>query len=68
MDRGIPTPNKLLSQLWTSQSQNLHLQRLRQVKPTINLRGMQPQNYRHLHQRKKKEQLAEGTLRQKGDR
>ncbi len=61
MNRGIPTPNKLLGQLWAVQSQNLHLQRLHQAKSTINLRSMQPQEFVHLRQRRKKRQLAEGS-------
>ena len=62
MDRRIPVSNKLLSQLWAVQSHQLHLLKLRQIKPTINLRGKEPKQYKHLLQRKKKEQLAEGTL------
>ena len=63
MDRSIPVSNKLLSQLWTAQNHNLHMLKLKQMRPTINVRGFEPKQYMHLQQRRKKEQLAEGNIR-----
>jgi len=57
MYRGLPSGNKILTKKWQEKERRLHLQKLKEVKPTIDLR--KPKNFKHLKSRAKKEQMLE---------
>jgi hypothetical protein len=53
-----PTCNKLLAKRWEEHARELHYQRLRQARPTID--NSQPRVYPHLEMRLKRLQMEEG--------
>jgi hypothetical protein len=57
MYRGAPAGNKLLAKKWREKERKIHLQKLRSVKPTIDLN--RPKTFKHLKSRAKKEQMLE---------
>lgn len=57
MYRGLPSGNKILTKKWQEKERRIHMQRLRSVKPTIDMR--KPKNFKHLKSRAKKEQMLE---------
>ena len=57
MYRGLPTGNKLLTKKWQEKERRIHMQKLRSIKPTIDIR--KPKNFKHLKSRAKKEQMLE---------
>lgn len=57
MYRGLPSGNKILTRKWQEKERRIHMQKLRSVKPTIDLQ--KPKNFKHLKSRAKKEQMLE---------
>ena len=57
MYRGLPSGNKILSKKWQEKERRIHLKKLRNVKPTIDIR--RPKHFKHLKSRAKKEQMLE---------
>lgn len=57
MYRGLPTGNKILTRKWQEKERRIHMQKLRSVKPTIDVG--KPKNFKHLKSRAKKEQMLE---------
>lgn len=57
MYRGLPSGNKILTKKWQEKERRIHMQKLRNVKPTIDLK--KPKNFKHLKSRAKKEQMLE---------
>jgi hypothetical protein len=57
MYRGLPSGNKILTKKWQDKERRIHMQKLRSVKPTIDLG--KPQKFKHLKSRAKKEQMLE---------
>ena len=57
MNRGLPIGNKLLTKKWQEKDREIHLRKLRDIKPQINLSG--PTKFKHLNKKAKKEQLLE---------
>lgn len=57
MYRGLPSGNKLLTKKWQDKERRIHMEKLRKVKPTINLK--KPKVFKHLKSRAKKEQMLE---------
>ena len=57
MYRGLPSGNKLLTKKWREKERKIHMEKLRKVKPTLNLK--KPKAFKHLKSRAKKEQMLE---------
>lgn len=57
MYRGLPTGSKLLAKKWQEKERQIHRDRLRNVKPTIDFK--KPTKFKHLKSRAKKEQMLE---------
>jgi len=57
MYRGLPSGNKILTKKWQEKERQIHMRKLRNVKPTINLK--KPKAFKHLKSRAKKEQMLE---------
>lgn len=57
MFKGLPAGNKLLAKKWREKERKIHMQKLRSVKPTIDLQ--RPKTFKHLKSRAKKEQMLE---------
>jgi E3 ubiquitin-protein ligase TRIP12 len=57
MYRGLPSGNKILTKKWQEKERRIHMQKLRNVKPTIDLK--KPKKFTHLKSRAKKEQMLE---------
>lgn len=57
MYRGLPSGNKILTRKWQEKERKIHMNKLRNVKPTIDIR--KPKNFKHLKSRAKKEQMLE---------
>lgn len=58
MYRAIPTSNKTLQQKWQMKDQQMHLDNLRRIKGTVDMR--EPQQFKHLKKKMKKTQMMEG--------
>jgi hypothetical protein len=52
MYRAIPTSNKLLQKKWADKERDIHLSKLREIKPTVEIR--EPSQYKHLKKKLKK--------------
>jgi hypothetical protein len=61
MYRAIPTGNKLLAQKWADRDQEIHLRKLREMKPSVVTFQMK-KHRNHLNKKAKKEQLLEGHI------
>ncbi|CDW81952.1 UNKNOWN [Stylonychia lemnae] len=57
MYRAIPTSNKLLQKKWADKEREIHLSKLREIKPTVEIR--EPSQYKHLKKKLKKTQMLE---------
>lgn len=57
MFKGLPAGNKLLAKKWREKERKIHMQRLKSVKPTLDLQ--RPKTFKHLKSRAKKEQMLE---------
>lgn len=57
MYRGLPSGNKILTRKWQEKERQIHMRKLRNIKPTINMR--KPKAFKHLKSRAKKEQMLE---------
>jgi hypothetical protein len=53
-------PNRFLFNKWKAHEQGIHLRKLERIKPVI--QNTPPQLYRHLLNKRKKEQLLEGLF------
>ncbi len=60
MDRSIPVSNKLIVQRINERNRQIHLNKLNEVKPSINRQP--PPSFNHLKSNKKKNQLYEAKL------
>lgn len=58
MYRAIPTSNKLLQKRWADKEREIHINKLRDIKPTVEIR--EPSQYKHLKKKLKKTQMLEG--------
>jgi len=52
MYRAIPTSNKLLQKKWADKEREIHMNKLREIKATVEIR--EPSQYRHLKKKLKK--------------
>lgn len=52
MYRAIPTGNKLLSKKWADKEKEIHKNKLREIKATVEIR--EPSKFRHLKKKLKK--------------
>ena len=59
MYRAVPVGNKLLSQVWQDYDQQIHVRKLREMRPTINTTNSNLA-FSHLKKKSKKEQMLEG--------
>jgi hypothetical protein len=59
MYRAIPVGSKLLQRKWDQKERELHLSKLREAKPSIDVR--EPTQFRHIKKKLKKNQMQEGT-------
>lgn len=59
-DPVVPSSNKLVSARWEDKCREIHLQKLKNMKPAID--NVPPKEYPHLTNNKKRMQLQEGTL------
>ncbi len=57
MYRGLPSGNKLLTKKWREKERKIHMEKLRKVKPTLNVK--KPKAFKHPKSRAKKEQMLE---------
>ena len=62
MYRAIPTSNKLLQKKWADKEREIHLAKLKEIKPTVEIR--EPSQFRHLKKKLKKTQMLEGKCQQ----
>lgn len=60
MYRAIPTSNKLLQKKWADKEREIHLAKLKDIRPTVEIR--EPSQYRHLKKKLKKTQMLEGKF------
>lgn len=58
MHRAIPQGSKLLSKKWAQQEQEIHKKKLRDIRPTVEIR--EPPKFKHLKKKLKKTQMLEG--------
>lgn len=58
MYRAIPCGNKLLSKKWSDKEREIHMNKLKGIKPTVEIR--EPAQFRHLKKKLKKTQMLEG--------
>jgi ribosomal protein S4 len=58
MYRAIPTSNKLLQKKWADKEREIHLAKLKEIRPTVEIR--EPSQFRHLKKKLKKTQMLEG--------
>ena len=61
MYRAIPVGNKLLSKKWADKEKEIHKNKLREIKATVEIR--EPAKFRHLKKKLKKTQMLEGKNR-----
>ena len=59
-DPVVPSSNKLVSARWEDKCREIHLQKLKNMKPAID--NVPPKEYPHLTNNKKRMQLQEGAL------
>lgn len=59
MNKGLPAPNKYLSKKWRQQDHELHMKKLKEMKPSLNLNPPAPLT--HLKSKAKKDQQLEGN-------
>jgi hypothetical protein len=60
MYRAIPTSNKLLQKKWADKEKEIHKNKLKQMKATVNVDT--PTEFRHLKKKLKKTQMLEGKV------
>ena len=60
MYRAIPSSNKLLQKKWSSKEQEIHLAKLREIKPSVDVN--MPTQFRHIKKKLKKNQMQEGNF------
>ena len=58
MYRAIPTSNKTLMSKWQMKDHQMHLDNLRRIKGTVDMK--EPQQFKHLKKKMKKTQMMEG--------
>jgi hypothetical protein len=56
----IAPVNKKLNKVWVSRDQEIHKEKLRNIKPSLDLRA--PPIFSHLEHKSKRERLLEGKL------
>ncbi len=54
----MPTGNKLLSKKWKEKEREIHQSKLREIKPTLDIR--EPAQFSHLQKKQKRTQMLEG--------
>jgi ribosomal protein S4 len=52
--------SKLLQRKWDQQNRDIHIGKLREAKPSVDVR--EPAQFKHIKKKLKKNQLLEGTL------
>ena len=57
MYRAIPSGNKLLQKKWADKEREIHENKLREMKATVEIR--EPAKFRHLKKKLKKNQMLE---------
>lgn len=60
MYRAIPCSSKLLSKKWSDKERAIHKNKLKEIKPTVQIN--EPTNFRHLKKKMKKTQMLEGII------
>jgi ribosomal protein S4 len=60
MYRAIPTNNKLLQKKWAQKEREIHLNKLKEIKPQVEIR--EPTTFKHLKKKLKKTQMLEGKV------
>ena len=58
MYRAIPVGSKLLQRKWDQQNRDIHIGKLREAKPSVDVR--EPAQFKHIKKKLKKNQLLEG--------
>ena len=58
MYRAIPVGSKLLQRKWDQKEREMHLSKLREAKPSVDVR--EPTQFRHIKKKLKKNQILEG--------
>jgi hypothetical protein len=58
MYRAIPVGSKLLQRKWDQQNRDIHISKLREAKPSVDVR--EPAQFKHIKKKLKKNQLLEG--------
>ena len=58
MYRAIPVGNKLLSKKWADKEREIHMNKLREMKATVQIG--EPTKFKHLKKKLKKTQMLEG--------
>jgi ribosomal protein S4 len=60
MYRQIPVGSKLLQKKWEQKEREMHLSKLKEAKPSVDVR--EPTQFRHIKKKLKKNQILEGKL------
>ena len=60
MYRAIPTSNKLLQKKWADKEWEIHMNKLKEIKGTMDIK--EPTAFKHLKKKLKKNQMLEGKL------
>ncbi len=58
MYRAIPASNKLLQKKWSTKDQEIHLTKLKEIRPSVEI--SEPTKFRHIKKKLKKTQMQEG--------
>ncbi len=58
MYRAIPVGSKLLQRKWDQRERDMHQQKLKEARPSIDVR--EPTQFRHIKKKLKKNQMMEG--------
>lgn len=64
MYRAIPSASKILTNKWQSNEHDIHMQNLRKIKGTVDMK--EPPKFKHLKKKMKKTQMLEGKLSKEG--